>query len=93
MTDDLATRLTRAAEGKFDGMSLDLFDEAAQEIRRLRAQIADLLPYAHADAESGASTHQWASRHDCEPLCEDCRWHVESVALLKRIKAGEFQQP
>lgn len=63
---------------------------AAAEIERLRAQLAELLPFAHGDAKSGASVAYWPGGHDCEPICEDCQWHLDSVALLARIEAGEF---
>jgi hypothetical protein len=42
MADDITDRLSRAAEGKFDSISLSLFSDAAAEIERLRAANRDL---------------------------------------------------
>ena len=58
---------------------------AVDEIERLRGLVADLLPFAQADAELGATL----------TLCPDGsprtrRWRKESVALLARIDKGEF---
>lgn len=66
---------------------------AADETECLRAQVAELLPFAHADARLGASVAQQPGGHDCEPVCDDCQWHLDSVALLARIESGEFGQP
>jgi hypothetical protein len=64
--------------------------EAADEIERLRGLIAELLPFARADAESGAAVIHWPGGHNCEPLCDDCQWHEDSLLLLERIRSGEF---
>lgn len=65
-------------------------EQDACKIEQLQALVAELLPFAHGDAKSGASVAHWPGGHDCEPICEDCQWHLDSVALLARIEAGEF---
>jgi hypothetical protein len=64
--------------------------KAADEIERLRGLVAELLPFARADAELGASIGQHVSGHACDPQCGDCQWYEDSLLLLERIRAGEF---
>lgn len=60
------------------------------EIERLRSQVEELVPFARADAELGASIGPHVADHDCIPKCDDCQWHEESLLLLARIDSGEF---
>ena len=71
MTDDIVKRLTRATEGKFDGMLLDLLPEAADEIKRLRAAItawADAWDAADRGEErdDGVGVYKYAERQEME---------------------------
>ena len=67
-----------------------LLAAAADEIERLRAQVAELLPLALADAKSGVAMAAAPPGHVCDPGCEDCEWYDESLLLLNRIQSGEF---
>lgn len=67
----------------------DCAREAANEIERLRGQLAELLPFAQSDAELGASLGPHPGTADYDD-CDDCQWYDASVALLARIHAGEF---
>ena len=60
----------------------------SDEVMRLRAQIAELLPFAMADAQLGASLGPHPDGEYDE--CDDCRWYESSVKLLARIVAGGF---
>lgn len=66
----------------------DYVERAADEIERLRAQVADLLPFAVADAELGVGVGPHPDGDYDE--CDDCHWYESSVELLARIEAGEF---
>jgi len=79
VTDDIVERL-RYADAMTKTKVADVLSDAADEIERLRARVAELLPFAHGDAKSGASVAHWPGGHDCEPICEDCQWHLDSVA-------------
>lgn len=74
----------------------DYCHEAADEIERLRqelsvakSQIAELLPFATADAQAGVDIGPGIIEGAC-PDCDDCRWHQASLNLLSRINAGYF---
>lgn len=67
-----------------------LLSAAADEIERLRAQVAELLPIAWQEAKSGVAMAAAPPGHVCQPSCEDCQWYDESLLLLNRIKSGEF---
>jgi hypothetical protein len=74
-----------------DPWDVTLYERAADEIERLRAQVAELLPFALADAELGADLGPHPGGEYDE--CGDCRWQLDSTALLRRIAAGEFGPP
>jgi hypothetical protein len=95
---DLAERLRLGAHAQeitsvwnLTVVRCSLLHEAADEIERLRGQVAELLPYALQDAKSGVLCGKWPTDHGCEPECGDCEWYAKSVAMLERIEAGEFQ--
>jgi hypothetical protein len=59
------------------------------EINRLRAQVAEMLPVFVADCLAGVELGPPPDSHP-DDECEDCRWYTESVERLGRIEAGEF---
>jgi hypothetical protein len=66
-------------------------EQDACEIERLQGQVAELLPFALADANLGADLGPHPGGEYDE--CGDCRWQLDSTALLRRIAAGEFGPP
>lgn len=102
MTDDIVERLRRGGARCGWGTDFarcptlddcpecDCAREAADEIERLRGQVAELLPFALQDAKSGASMGAAPLNHECGPLCDDCQWYDESLLLLNRINSDEF---
>lgn len=69
-------------------------DGIADEIDRLRAVVAELLPYALYDAEQGLyigpppEPNEYCK--DCDQTCADCQWYLNSVKFMDRYNAGEF---
>ena len=88
MTDDITDRLREWASLTNFHEDREVLDAAADEIERLRAQVAFLLPFAKADAELGATLGPHPN--DEYDDCADCQWYEQSMELLQKIEAGEF---
>ena len=81
----------RSSESTTDHESLvNRCHMAADEIERLKALIAELLPFAYADANLGITVNP--NDAGCEEGCEDCEWYEKSVDFVRRVENGEFDE-
>lgn len=96
--DDLVKRLReRASEREADAHSaadVRLDRAAADTIEHLHARIAELLPYAVADAQQGVALGPPPDGNAfcamCDHACDDCVWYADSVRFMQRYADGEF---
>lgn len=59
------------------------------EIERLKALVAELVPFMLIDVKSGLALEGYAGEHH-EDECDDCKWLAQSLDWEQRIRSGEF---